>query len=242
MHDTAMLHGKHFFSTYLKDAKGLQIVDIGAQDFNGSLRSVAPKDNDYIGLDFSEGKGVDIILSDPYALPFEDCSIDVVVSSSCYEHSEFFWLSFTEALRVLKPTGLLYINVPSNGSYHRYPVDCWRFYPDSGIALEGWGNRSGYECALLESFTGFRKNAGIHDFVGVFVKDKKHASKYPTRIQDHIEEFMNGRSFNSDEITNYRAENTQKLLKITPDQLYSILEDIKANNPVMRKSIKDFLE
>ena len=152
-----MIFGKYFFSTYLKDATGLKIVEIGSQDVNGSLRSVAPKSNDYIGVDFSEGKGVDLILTDPYVLPFEDSSIDVIVSSSCLEHSEFFWLSFNEALRVLKPTGLLYINVPSDGKYHRYPVDCWRFYPDSGIALQNWGNRSGFECALLESFIGKRK-------------------------------------------------------------------------------------
>ena len=204
MHDTAMMYGKHFFSTYLKDSTGLKIVDIGSQDINGSLRSVAPMNNDYIGVDFVEGKGVDEILSDPYALPFEDSSIDVIVSSSCYEHSEFFWLSFNEALRVLKPTGLLYINVPSNGAYHRYPVDCWRFYPDSGVALQNWGNRSGYECALLESFIGVRKNDIWHDFIGVFVKDKNHASKFTTRIQDNTKDFMNGRLLNSEVIFKHR--------------------------------------
>ena len=41
MHDTAMMYGKQFFSTYLKDATGLKIVDIGAQDVNGSLRIFA---------------------------------------------------------------------------------------------------------------------------------------------------------------------------------------------------------
>ena len=60
MHDTAMIYGKHFFSTYLKDATGLKIVDIGAQDVNGSLRTVAPMNNEYIGVDFAEGKGVDV--------------------------------------------------------------------------------------------------------------------------------------------------------------------------------------
>jgi len=200
MHDTAMMYGKHFFSTYLKDAKGLKIIDIGSQDVNGSLKSVAPKDNEYIGLDFVEGKGVDVILTDPYVLPFEDSSVDVVVSSSCYEHSEFFWLSFNEALRILKPSGLLYINVPSNGAYHRFPVDCWRFYPDSGIALQNWGNRSGYACALLESFIGIRKNDIWHDFVGVFVKDKSNTSKFSLRIQDITKEFMNGRLLDSEEI------------------------------------------
>jgi hypothetical protein len=42
MHDTAMKYGAAFFNTYLKNAKELTIVDIGAQDVNGSLRSVAP--------------------------------------------------------------------------------------------------------------------------------------------------------------------------------------------------------
>lgn len=203
MHDTAMMYGEHFFSTYLNDASGLKIADVGAQDVNGSLRSVAPINNEYIGVDFVEGKGVDIVLTDPYALPFEDSSIDVVVSSSCYEHSEFFWLTFNEALRVLKPTGLLYINAPSNGLYHRYPVDCWRFYPDSGVALQNWGNRSGYECALLESFIGLRQNDVWNDFVGVFVKNKSHAGTFPARIQDRTNAFMNGRLLDSDDIFNH---------------------------------------
>jgi len=172
MHDTAMMYGEYFFSTYVSGSSGLKIVDIGAQDVNGSLKSVAPVNCDYVGLDFVEGKGVDVLLTDPYILPLEDSSVDVIVSSSCFEHSEFFWLTFNEALRVLKPTGLLYLNAPSNGTYHRYPVDCWRFYPDSGVALQNWGHRSGHVCALLEAFIGERKNDLWHDFVAVFVKVK----------------------------------------------------------------------
>ena len=42
MHDTALMYGQYFFFTYLRDATGLKIVDIGAQDINGSLRAVAP--------------------------------------------------------------------------------------------------------------------------------------------------------------------------------------------------------
>jgi len=186
-----------------------------------------PMNNDYIGVDFVEGKGVDVILSDPYVLPFEDSSIDVIVSSSAYEHSEFFWLSFNEALRVLKPTGLLYINVPSNGDYHRYPVDCWRFYPDSGVALEKWGNRSGYECALLESFIGVRKEGIWQDFVAVFVKDKINASKFPSRIQDNTTEFMNGRLLNSEEVINHRSH--QNTFKVKDLERIFKLKDLERN-------------
>ena len=198
-----MEHGAAFFNTYLKNSANLTIVDIGSQDVNGSLKSVAPKNNQYIGVDFEEAKGVDIVITDPYSLPFENESVDVVVSSSCFEHSEFFWLLFNEALRILKPTGLLFINVPSNGAFHRYPVDCWRFYPDSGMALQNWGKRSGYNCALLESFVGARKQDIWNDFIAVFVKDERHESKYPSRIQDGLTDFTNGRLYNSEEISHY---------------------------------------
>jgi len=205
MHDTAMKHGAAFFNTYLSNAKNLTIVDVGAQDVWGSLRSVAPPNNKYIGVDFVKAKGVDVVITDPYSLPFEDESADVVVSSSCFEHSEFFWLLFNEILRILKPTGLLYINVPSNGSFHRYPVDCWRFYPDSGVALQNWGKRSGYNCALLESFVGIRKNKADvwNDFVAIFVKDEKNSAKYISRIQNASILFTNGRLHNSENIVNH---------------------------------------
>ena len=243
MHDTAMMYAEHFFSAYLQGKTGLKIVEIGSQDVNGSLKSVAPVNNDYIGVDFVEGKGVDIILSDPYVLPFEDSSIDVIVSSSCYEHSEFFWLSFNEALRILKPTGLLYINAPSNGSYHRYPVDCWRFYPDSGVALEKWANISGYECALLESFTGIRKNDIWHDFVSVFVKDKENASKFPSRIQDNTTEFMNGRLLNSEEIINQQRSNQEAAkVNLSLQQLESILSTVKVQHPEIVERLKAILD
>ena len=212
MHDTAMEIGAAFFNTYLEDGNDLTIVDIGSQDVNGSLRSVAPKNNKYIGLDFESGKGVDVVITDPYSLPFENESVDVAVSSSCFEHSEFFWLLFNESLRILKPTGLLYINAPSNGWYHRYPVDCWRFYPDSGVALQNWSKRSGYKCALLESFIGMRKDELWNDFTAVFVKDEGYRAHYSKRIQDTSTPFENGRRYGSEDIINFSLQSQDQSL------------------------------
>ncbi|MCA3268866.1 MAG: class I SAM-dependent methyltransferase [Alphaproteobacteria bacterium] len=192
MHDTALDFGARFFNTYLKGVSGQTFVEIGAQDVNGSLRSVAPTQNTYVGVDFVEGKGVDVVLTDPYTLPFADASVDVCLSSSCFEHSEFFWLLFNEILRIVKPHGLIYLNVPSNGHFHRYPVDCWRFFPDSGMALERWARRSGFKPTLLETFTGRQKNDVWNDCVQVFVKDEAYAAQYPNRIQDTLTEYTNG--------------------------------------------------
>jgi len=195
MHPTALSWGERFFATYAQPAAQL-VIDIGAQDVNGSLKSVCPPSLKYVGVDFVKGKGVDVVLDDPYRLPFPDGHADIVLSSSCFEHSEMFWLLFTEILRVLKPTGLCYINVPSNGMFHRYPVDCWRFYPDSGRALVTWGKRCGFDPMLLESFVGDQGGSGMegtwNDFVAVFLKDRRFAERYPKRIVDTATNFTNG--------------------------------------------------
>jgi len=198
MHQSAMKYGKNFFETYCAgDFSGKIIVDVGAQDVNGSLRQYCPTGAEYIGVDFVEGKGVDVIINDPYKLPFESNSVDVVVCSSVFEHSEFFWLLFLECVRIIKPTGLIYLNMPSNGMVHRYPVDSWRFYPDSGRALAKWARHNSYNSVLLESFIGEKKGEMLgegmwNDCVAIILKDEKFASIYPRRLQDEGGEFNSG--------------------------------------------------
>ena len=213
MHKTAFEYGDLFFKTYVNSEKPIKIIDLGSMDVNGSLRTVAPKKAKYIGVDCADGKGVDIKVNDPYQLPFEDNFFDVAVSSSCFEHVEFFWLSFLELLRVLKPEGLLYINAPSNGKFHRYPVDCWRFYPDSGIALQNWAHRNGLkEAALLESFVGTKIDQW-NDFVAVFIKSKKHTSDYKKRMISSLSfQYSNAHLIGSEEVLNFEYQSSDQLL------------------------------
>jgi SAM-dependent methyltransferase len=196
MHATAMENGKLFFDTYISTLSNVKVVDIGAQDVNGSLRSVITPNVQYIGVDMELAKGVDIVIEDPYKLPFEDNSIDAVVSSSCFEHSEMFWVLFLEIMRVLKPNGLCYVNAPSNWNIHRYPVDCWRFYPDSGHALITWSKKNGYNSVLLESYISNKTDKNTieewEDFVAVFLKDETHISNYPNRIQNSFTNVKTG--------------------------------------------------
>jgi SAM-dependent methyltransferase len=135
-------------------------------------------------------------------LPFEDNSMDYVISSSCFEHSEFFWLNFLEIMRVLKPSGLFYLNSPSNGDFHRFPVDCWRFYPDSGNAMANWGKRSGYNCELVECYTGEVETDIWADYVAVFIKDVTQIGKYTNRIIDVFSNYTNGSAFPHNQILN----------------------------------------
>jgi len=219
MHPTAMQNCAAFFKCYrsaLLSTPTPRVVDIGAQDVNGSLRSVVPAEFSYVGVDFVSAKGVDVVLDDPYSLPFASGSVDVVLSSSCFEHSEMFWILFLEILRVLKSGGIFYLNAPANGDFHRYPVDCWRFYPDSGRALVTWAIRNGVDAALLESYTSVQDGDQWNDFVAVFVKSSERAAQYPARILNGLAEFNNGRILGNDQILNFSAspEDRRKLAVI----------------------------
>jgi len=217
MHLTAMKHGGLFFQTYAVKFPSAMVVDIGAQNVNGSLRDICPKNHEYIGVDFVAGNGIDIVLEDPYKLPFEDGSVDIVVSTSCFEHSEMFWVLFLEILRILKPKGLFYLNAPSNGSFHRYPVDCWRFYPDSGNALITWAKHNKHPSILLESFVGRQAKAGDsaveewNDYVAVFLKDATLLSHFPDRILHQYRQFDNGYLHGSDGFLNRQGFPEDKL-------------------------------
>lgn len=211
MHVSALKHGQLFFNTYLGPEASVTIVDIGAQNINGSLRQCAPTGCRYVGVDFVAGPGVDVVLDDPYRLPFADASIDMVVSSSCFEHIEFFWLMFSEALRVLTPSGLFYLNVPANGDFHRYVVDCWRFYPDAGAALARWGQRCGYACVLLESFTAYQDRDIWNDQVAVFLKDETQRGNHPRRMLERVGRYMNGRVFGSDAVLAWQTASEDRV-------------------------------
>jgi SAM-dependent methyltransferase len=209
MHPTAIKNCKNFFEVYSKNftaSKDTKIIEIGSRDVNGSFRDICPEKMDYIGVDFIPGENVDVVLSDAYHLPFKNESIDIIISSSCFEHSEMFWVTFLEALRILKPGGLFYINVPSRGSYHRYPLDCWRFYPDSSLALITWAKKNGFNAELLETYT--QPSGGWGDLVAIFLKDGKFLTQFQERILNKKKDFINGRISNrKDEILKLSIRN-----------------------------------
>lgn len=190
MHRSAYKTSSDFFKTYCTNEKELSVVEIGSQNVNGTLRDLIPSNvKNYVGVDFVEGKGVDVILDDPYKFPFEDNTFDVLVSSSCFEHSEMFWLVFLECIRIIKPNGVIYLNAPAIFCYHKFPVDCWRFFPDSGKALETWAKYNQYNTKLLESYLVpcvDPHEQGWFDWTAVYVKNGIHIDEYPNRMLDAL--------------------------------------------------------
>ena len=205
MHISALNSFLDFKKNYLKDKNSeIKIVEIGSQSINDSIKKHLDKNHNYIGVDIVKGNNVDIVLDDPYKLPFEKESIDVVISISTFEHTEFFWLSYLEILRILKPTGLFFLNAPSNSKYHRHSTDNWRFYPDSSKALESWGQRNNFKPMVLEHYTNYEKGRDIwNDYVSITIKDEKFKDMYSKRILDTKKNFTNGRKNNSDKLINF---------------------------------------
>lgn len=142
MHPSAAENLTKFVNKYLVplkeiDAK-LTIIDIGSQDINGNNRTQFNSPNwKYIGVDIVEGNNVDIVLKDPYKYPFENNSVDIVVSTNTFEHIEFPWKSMEEIARVIKPGGLICIIAPSFGGKHE-ETDCWRILIDGMKSLCKW--------------------------------------------------------------------------------------------------------
>ena len=139
MHQSSFKNMQNFKERYLKafENKQLVIFDLGSFDVNGSYREIFDHPGwQYKGLDVEAGKNVDIVLKNNYNWKEIDSdSTDVLVSGQAFEHIEFFWITMLEVARILKPGGLCCIIAPAGGYEHRYPVDCWRFYPDGFSAV-----------------------------------------------------------------------------------------------------------
>jgi len=158
-------------SGHLLERDSLVVLDVGGANVNGGYGEIFSDSRfHYLAADLAAGNGVDIVLEDPYRLPLDDRSVDIVLSGQMLEHCEFFWLAFAEMMRVLKPDGFLFLIAPSGGPIHRYPVDCYRFYPDAYRALAKYAN-----CRLVEVWQDER--GPWNDLVGVFAKHTLPVSK-----------------------------------------------------------------
>lgn len=139
MHKTAIEDAQKFYDKYCSERKMLDTLDVGSMNVKGqaeklgSLRDIFFKHH-FIGIDIAKGDNVDRVYNGK-TLPYNEGAFDVIVSTSCLEHDPRFWKTFAEMARVLKPGGLLYINVPSAGHVHRFPLDCFRFFSDAWVGL-----------------------------------------------------------------------------------------------------------
>jgi len=168
MHWTVKRTFETFLDKYFEVKNDLVVLEIGSAKVNGGLRDEKLKNMTWVGVDLNEGPGVYFTIKVGEELPFNNHTFDLVVASSVFEHDIQFWNTFLEMSRVMKPEGLLILIMPSQGSYHRFPLDAFRFYPDSGIALEKWGQFCNVPIQLIESFTTRPVNDVWADYVAIY--------------------------------------------------------------------------
>jgi SAM-dependent methyltransferase len=142
MHISSYKKMESFLHNHLagKENEELMIYDLGSLDVNGSYRTLFDNPRwQYRGIDMAQGNNVDIVLRSPYTWhEIASSSADIVISGQAFEHIEYFWITILEIVRVMKPGGICCILAPSSGPEHRYPVDCWRFFPDGMRALSAF--------------------------------------------------------------------------------------------------------
>jgi hypothetical protein len=107
-------------------------------------------------------------------------------------------------MRVLKPSGVFYLNAPSNGDFHRFPIDSWRFFPDSGSSLVKWGNYNGLDSVLLEQYTSDRESDIWADYVAIFLKNREYLNNYPNRITEDFNNYTNGSVYPHNDFLNLK--------------------------------------
>jgi SAM-dependent methyltransferase len=162
MHDSSLKNMNKFILQYLDKNSDYKILDIGSQDvrndesytYKALLRNEGAQGKwTYIGCDVVSGNNVDVVLENVYHWSkFKTESVDCVISGQALEHIEYFWLTVLEIYRVLKQGGVCCIIVPSAGPEHKYPLDCYRYYPDG---LKAMCKYSGLE--VIETYTQWDK-------------------------------------------------------------------------------------
>ena len=164
-----------FLEKYFPGNPKISILEVGSMNINGELRALKTSNMEWLGLDLELGPGVDQVIELGKRFPLDGRSFDLVVASSVFEHDIQFWNTFLEIIRSVNNTGIILLIVPSQGAYHRHPLDAFRFYPDAGIALSKWAEFSGLPIKLIESFTTKPENDMWADFVAIFTPNLNHS-------------------------------------------------------------------
>jgi len=190
MHESCYLIFKTFIKNYTNNKKTYSILEIGSKNVNKNNKKTYSEIlktcgilYNYTGLDIEDGDNVDIVTNEEYKYPIDSNTYDIIICSSVLEHVPFFWETFLEIVRITKKNGLMFFNTPANGRIHKYPLDCWRFYPDAYKSLELYSKG---QTDLLENFIYEEEQLNIllsdkkdqykgnywHDNIGIFKKNK----------------------------------------------------------------------
>ena len=91
----------------------VQVLDMGSMDINGNNRYLFEGDYSYTGIDIGPGRNVDVICrGHEYKT---DKMFDVVISTECFEHDEFYPQTLKRMYELLKVDGLFLFTCATTG-------------------------------------------------------------------------------------------------------------------------------
>ena len=102
------------------------VVDVGSLDINGNNQYLF-ENCLYLGVDVLPGRNVDFAVKG-HELGFPEDSVDVFISTECFEHDQFYPQTIKNIIRMLKPGGLLLftcatVGRPEHGTRRTTPAD-----------------------------------------------------------------------------------------------------------------------
>ena len=124
---------QHQFVLAQKGGLSGPFLEIGSRDYGNTqnLRSLFPGKT-YVGVDLSDGTGVDQMLD--LTKPFDEIDqalqgqrFGTIFSLSVMEHCDNPFIMADNMTRLLKPGGQIVLSVPFAWKFHGYPSDYWRF-------------------------------------------------------------------------------------------------------------------
>jgi SAM-dependent methyltransferase len=93
---------------------GGRVLEIGSYDVNGTVRGQFGASREYVGVDLTNGPGVDRVVLG-HEVDEEDGSFDVTLSGECFEHDPHWRQTFTNMVRLTRPAGLVTFTCASMG-------------------------------------------------------------------------------------------------------------------------------
>ena len=124
---------QYLFALEHKDSLSGPFLEIGSRDYGNTqdLRSFFPGET-YVGVDMSEGDGVDKVLDLTRTFDAIDEALDkqrfgTIFSFSVMEHCDQPFLMAENMTKLLKPGGKIVLSVPFAWKFHGFPSDYWRF-------------------------------------------------------------------------------------------------------------------
>lgn len=158
----------------LSDFSGT-VLDIGCgyMSYKPLLMAPPSRAEKYIGLDLRGNIYQQPDLEwDGCTIPLGDNSVDCALATEVLEHCPKPKIVLGEALRVLKPGGLLFFTVPFLWPLHDVPHDEYRYTP---FALERHLREAGYEQIKLKALGGW--DASLAQMIGLWVRRRSMSAR-----------------------------------------------------------------